>query len=167
MATEYKCQCGCVLKKVDKHCIEKHEKTYRHIILLHGGTLEESHLYKHYLQHKHADRAKKLEDKYPLLKTASEAAAVKAAKPKTPKPPPMTEEERHFHKIEYGKKYNETHKDEIKAKRSVKVACECGMQVCKWNIAQHRANGLHTKLMQKKATTAETEPTTNTTAIDI
>ena len=167
MATEYKCQCGCVLKKVDKHCIEKHEKTYRHIILLHGGTLEESHLYKHYLQHKHADRAKKLEHNYRMLKAASEAAAVKAAKPPAAKPPPMTEEEKRANNNLKQREYNATHKEEISAKRRAKVTCECGMQVCKWNIASPLANGLRTKLMQKKAAAAETQPTTNTTAIDI
>ena len=163
----YTCECGCVLGKADKHGIEKHEKTYRHIILLHGGTLEESHLYKHYLQHKHADRAKKLEDKYQLLKPASEAAAVKASKPPTQKPPPMTEEEKRANKNLKQREYNATHKEEISAKRRAKVTCECGMQVCKLKIASHLANGLHTKLLQKKAATAETQPTTNTTAIDV
>ena len=87
--------------------------------------------------------------------------------PKPPKPPPMTEEEKREHKNMKERHYRLEHKDDINAKRRVKVTCECGMEISKSNIASHLANGLHTKLLQKKAATAETQPTTNTTAIDI
>ena len=79
----------------------------------------------------------------------------------------MTEEEKRANKNLKHREYNAIHKEEISAKRRAKVTCECGMQVCQWNIASHLANGLRTKLLQKKATTAETQPTTNATTIDI
>ena len=87
--------------------------------------------------------------------------------PKPPKPPPMTEDEKREHKNMKERQRRLEHKDEINAKRRVKVICECGMEISKSNIAGHKIRKQHTTLMQKKAATAETPPTTNTTAIDI
>jgi len=41
------------------------------------------------------------------------------------------------------------------------------VEVSKQYLAEHMARKPHATIMQKKAATAETQPTTNTTAIDI
>ena len=63
----YTCKCGCVLGKADKYGIAKHEKTYRHIIMLNGGTMEEAYLYKYRKQFNRESGIKQIEDKYPML----------------------------------------------------------------------------------------------------
>ena len=87
--------------------------------------------------------------------------------PKPPKPPPMTEEEKREHKNMKERQRRLEHKDDINAKRRVKVTCECGMEVSKQYLAEHIVRKQHATLMQKKAATVETPPTTTTTAIDI
>ena len=191
----YTCECGCEFKQQPPpYFMRKHLASERHIVMLNGGTRQDcSHMVSLRSQlaadertmgrltcsiekrrlHKFIDKEKQeLAELYAKFKNIPEGTPVIVEPkvpppPKPPKPPPMTEEEKREHKNMKQRQYNETHKDEIKAKRSVKVACECGMQISKWNIANHMAHGLHTKLMQKKAATAETQPTANTTAIDI
>ena len=191
----YTCECGCEFKQQPPQCfMRKHLASERHIVMMNGGTRQTCSrmislrnqlaideramgrrtcsIERRRLQ-KFIDKQKQeLAELYVKYKNMPEGTPIIVEPkvpppPKPPKPPPMTEEERHFHKIESNKKYNETHKDEINAKRRVKVICECGMEVSKQYLAEHMARKQHATIMQKKAATAETPPTTNTTAIDI
>ena len=37
----YECQCGCKLINDNPRAVERHKKTIKHMVLLHGGTLED------------------------------------------------------------------------------------------------------------------------------
>ena len=56
---------------------------------------------------------------------------------------------------EKDKRYYEAHKDEIKKKKSTKVICECGKEITKHHIAEHRKTKIHQKLLDALNTQEE------------
>ena len=191
----YTCECGCEFKQQPPpYFMRKHLASERHIVMLNGGTRQDcSHmvslrsqlaadertmgrltcsLEKGRLQ-KFIDKEKQeLAELYAKFKNIPEGTPVIVEPkvpppPKPPKPPPMTEEEKREHKNMKERQRRLEHKDDINAKRRVKVTCECGMEVSKQYLAEHIVRKQHATLMQKKASKVETPPTTSTTAIDI
>jgi hypothetical protein len=61
----------------------------------------------------------------------------------------------HERYLEYQKAYRESHKDEIHAKRTEVITCECGRQCSRHHLQDHRRTDLHQRLMQELAGTAE------------
>ena len=53
-------------------------------------------------------------------------------------------------KLEYSREYDKTHKEEIKARRNIKVVCECGCEVLKRGLTQHRKSQKHFLLSKCK-----------------
>jgi len=51
---------------------------------------------------------------------------------------------------ERNKRYREKNKEAMKAKRSEKMECECGLVVTKEHIKRHRTSKNHIKLMEQK-----------------
>jgi hypothetical protein len=52
--------------------------------------------------------------------------------------------------LEYRKQYMIDHKEEISKKRSQKVKCECGCDVSRRNLAQHKKSKKHIELLKVK-----------------
>ena len=54
------------------------------------------------------------------------------------------------------KEYREKHKEEIKAKRGLKIICDCGCEVCRGGISTHMKTKRHQELMQQmKSSTSD------------
>ena len=136
------CKCGCVLGRADKYGIAKHEKTYRHIIMLNGGTMEEACLYKYRKQFNREPGIKQIEDKSPMLvATTTEPSET----------PPMAEE------------YTDTQLLEPKQRYTCPCGCIVVMDLS--NINKHRKTSKHKRLMNNVATGEA--PPTSVTATDI
>tara|TARA_R110001606_G_scaffold140258_1_gene279016 strand:+ start:31 stop:549 length:519 start_codon:yes stop_codon:yes gene_type:complete len=59
-------------------------------------------------------------------------------------------EENKDNKLEYQKVYREEHKVEISQKDKVKLVCECGCEIRKYDMNRHKKTKKHIKLMETK-----------------
>jgi hypothetical protein len=51
---------------------------------------------------------------------------------------------------EYTKKYNDSHRDEIRKKQTEKVTCGCGLSLSRNNLPAHRKSQRHKKWQEQQ-----------------